>query len=40
MAGYLYFTIALVLSLGVSYGLALLGEPQAVWFWSILGAIQ
>jgi len=23
--------------LAVSYGLALAGEPRAVWFWSVLG---
>lgn len=28
-----------ILALMASYGLAMAGEPQSVWFWSMLGAI-
>ena len=33
-------TAALALLFLLSYGLALVGEPQSVWMWQMLGVIE
>lgn len=35
-----FVAFGLLLSLAISYGLALLGEPQSVWFWHVLGVMR
>lgn len=31
------FILALCVTAALSYGFALMGEPQSVWLWSMLG---